>query len=245
MGESVDANVGNIVSLTKGEPEGVLYKFVGLASEDADADTDTVDDDDVKGELDNVAMVVEDIEMNGDSVVDADTEAVCDGVAMELVEGSNVDETLEDAHVEGEPDNVTSDEIEGYDEILDVCDGLFEEVTDEVDSMLSVKKVVELIEGGYVGSPVGVTLFDDIVVGELMMIVEEIVLVNEGSIVVDSVDSNDSVKSEVGVKKLNDETVLVNEGKTVAEALNDIDEVKNGLDVNKPVEDTKGDDVMD
>ena len=74
--ESVKANVGNIVSLTKAEPEGVLYKFVGLASEDADADTDTVDDDDVKGELDNVAMVVEDIEMNGDSVVVADAQTV-------------------------------------------------------------------------------------------------------------------------------------------------------------------------
>ena len=77
------------------------------------------------------------------------------------------------------------------------------------------------------------------------MIVEETMLDNEGSIVVDSVDSNVSVKSGVGEKKLDNETVLVNECKIVAEAHNDIDDVDNGLAVSKPVGDSKGDDVMD
>ena len=78
-----------------------------------------------------------------------------------------------------------------------------------------------------------------------MMIVEETVLVYEGSIVADSDDSNDSVKSGVGEKKLDDETVLVNEGKIVAEALND--NVNNDAveAVNEPVKDIKGDDVCD
>ena len=215
--ESVDANVGNIVSLTKGEPEGVLYKFVGLASEDSIDDDDTLEDDDVEGDSDNVAIVVEVIDMSGDAEVEEETEAFHDVIVSLLLEGIDMDETLEEDDIEGELDNDISDVIDAEDEMLEVNNGLFEKVLEEAGEKLSDTKAVALLDGGFVDSPVGISLLDDSIVGELKRVEEP--KLDNGDLV------TTPVSDVVSVKK----SVCVDDGKIVAELRRDLEDVDNGL----------------
>jgi len=89
-----------------------------LTIEDRDADTDTLGDDNIEGELDNVARVVGVFEVSGDGEVDTDAEAARDGTESLLLEGMDRGEILEVEDIEVEPDNDASDEIEAEDEML-------------------------------------------------------------------------------------------------------------------------------
>ena len=119
-----------------------------LMNEDCDADADTLDDDDVDGEPDSEVIDVEDIDVSGDVEVEEDTEAECDNVVSVLLDGIGVDETLKDEDEEGELVNDASDEKEIEEETLEVGSGLFEEETEEVGEVLSLKNDVALIEAG-------------------------------------------------------------------------------------------------
>lgn len=129
-----------------------------LTIEDRDADTDTLGDDDVEGELDNVARLVEDIDMSGDGEVDTDAEADCDGTESLLLEGMDRGEILGVEDIEVEPDNDASDEIEAEDEMLIDDNGLFDEVKEVAGVKLSDTLPVALLVGGKVGAPVDSTL---------------------------------------------------------------------------------------
>jgi hypothetical protein len=130
--ESVDSNVENIVLLTAAEPEGVLSKLEELACEDTDADTETLEDEDVEGEPDSVTVEVRVDDVSGDVEVDADRDAFHDGMASLLLEGIDIGEVIESEDIEGEPDNDASDEKKA----------------DEVGVVLSDINAVALIVGG-------------------------------------------------------------------------------------------------
>jgi len=87
-------------------------------------------------------------------------------------------------------------------------------------------------------------VLDDTVVSELI-VVKETKLDNEGSIVADSDDRSVSVKRGVAVIKLDNETELELDGELVAKSLVDIVDDDKPDTVNKPVEESKGDDVID
>ena len=171
-----------------------------LANEDCDADADTLSEELAGGELDNVAMVVEVIDASGDVEEDADMVTSLDGVASALLEAVDIGEKLEDTE----------------DEILDVSEGLFEEESDAVGVPLSEKNADALIEGGYVGSPVGKalkdidTLDDDVVEGELdsvAMIVEVIELSGDVEAEEETETYCDGVASALNEEKDENETL--------------------------------------